>query len=420
LISIEKYQASMISSTAYSARFLWEENIMQMRRTVKNGVIWLIFILLMVTPLLVFGPAARAVDEFSLRITANNVDISEAPTIEIDLEKDLVVNLEIYDVTRELTLKTLSMTVTLGGIEILTRNENLGNYYIEQGGVFRRDLIINTSEAMRVGDRPLATGIYPSEFRLAYTVNDQEMVWSQWKNLKILGNPLNTPAGMAGLLVGLGTLIAFLSLARSMAAQKIRAGAVLASNVSVKALSRLKDLASDRLEPTARGRVVGNIVGVGKKRIVKDKCPICDTRLKHGHCFTCKKSAKEVREEYRQQLKDLCLQGGQLLADDQISTMDELCKALDISGKLGTDVIATLEHAKLVKVKGIARQLTGRAVTAGIGTGLSTIIWVTVGGFAVLGTSALIAILAVSIVVPFTLTKSLQYRAKRSIRRSVA
>jgi hypothetical protein len=391
---------------------------MPTNRMVKNSIICLIFILLMLTPLVVIGPAAKADDEFSLRITANNVDISEAQTIDIDLEKDLFVNLEIYDVTRALNLKTLSMTVTLGGIDILTRNENLGNYFMQQGGVYRREIFINTSEVLRVGDRPLTTGIYPSEFKLEYNVNGQEMVWSQWKNLKIPGNPLNTPIGMAGLLVGLGTVIAFLSLARSLAAQKIRAGAVLASNVSVKALSRLKDLASDRLEPTARGRVVGNIVGVGKKRIIKDKCPICDTRLKHGHCFTCKKSAKEVRQEYKNMLRDLCWQGGQLLADEQVSTMDELCSTLGISGKLGTDVIATLEHAKLVKVKGVTRQLTGRAVTAGIGTGLSTIIWVTIGGLAVLGTSVLIGILLASIVIPFALTKSLQYGARRSIRRS--
>jgi hypothetical protein len=387
-------------------------------RMVRNSIFYLVFILLTLTPLLGLSSAARAIDEFSLRISANGVDISEAQTIDIDLEENLVVVLEIYDATKELTLQTLSMTVTLGGIDILTRDDPLGNFFVMAGGVYRREMVINTSEVLRVGDRPLVTGIYPTEFRLKYTVNGQEMVWTQWKNLKILGNPLTTPIGLAGLLVGLGTVIAFLSLAWSLAAQKIQAGVILASNVSVKALSRLKELASDRLEPTARGRVVGSIIGATKTRVIKNKCPICDTRLKHGYCFTCKKSAKEVREEYKNKLKDLCLQGGQLLADDQVRTMDELCSTLGISGKLATDVVATLEHAKLVKVKGVARRVTGKAVTAGIGTGLSTIIWVTVGGLAVLGTSALIGILAASIVVPFTLTKSLQYRARRSIRRS--
>ncbi|GAH37613.1 unnamed protein product, partial [marine sediment metagenome] len=84
---------------------------------------------------------------------------------------------------------------------------------------------------------------------------------------------------------------------------------------------------------------------------------------------------------------------------------------------LGTDVIATLKHAKLVKVRGIARKLMGKAIVVGIGSGLSAVIWITVSGFAVLSTSVLVAILVASVVIPVVAVKSLQMKARRALKK---
>jgi hypothetical protein len=109
-----------------------------------------------------------------------------------------------------------------------------------------------------------------------------------------------------------------------------------------------------------------------------------------------------------------------LFTGGQVTTTEELYSKLNIDGKLGADVIATLQNARLVKVKGVARRLTGKAVTVGIGTGLSTIIWITIGGFTVLNTLTLVCILAASIIIPLVVVKSLQIKTKRAIGKSAA
>jgi hypothetical protein len=162
---------------------------------------------------------------------------------------------------------------------------------------------------------------------------------------------------------------------------------------------------------------MGNIVKAAKGRIIKKKCPICGTRLKHRYCYTCKKSAKEVRNEYVYRVRALAVQSSGLLASGQVVTLNDLCSRLGISATLGTDVIATLKHAKLVKVRGIAAKLMGKAIVVGIGSGLSAVIWITVGGFAVLSTSALVAILVASVVIPIAVAKSLQMKARRALKK---
>jgi hypothetical protein len=77
-----------------------------------------------------------------------------------------------------------------------------------------------------------------------------------------------------------------------------------------------------------------------------------------------------------------------------------------------------LAHAKLIKIKGLAHKLMGKAVMAGIGSGLSIIIWVTIGGFAFLSTPILITILVASIVIPLVVTKTLQIKARHEITKS--
>jgi hypothetical protein len=389
-----------------------------MNMMIRNIIECMVFPFLIFALILAVNSSVQANEDFSLRLTMNGDDISEVRTIVIDPERELMIDLQIFNVTRDVTLQKVSVLVSFAEQTILIKSENLGNFNIMVGESYRREITIDAREALRFGDQFLTTGIYRGQIRLEYAVGGLEKVWTQWENIRVLGNPLSTPAGVVGITVSAGAMAAILLLARSLAVPSLPAGTTLPPHVSVKPLIRLYDLAMERLEPTARGRVVGSITNAAKKRIIKEKCPICETRLKHGYCYTCKKSAKDVRKEYTNKLKDLALQAGELMTSGQVATLDDLCFRLGISSKLGTDVIATLKHAKLVKIRGLARKLTSKAVVAGIGSGLSAIIWVTLGGLAVLSTSVLVMILIASIVIPLVVTKSLQIKARRDIRQS--
>ena len=109
------------------------------------------------------------------------------------------------------------------------------------------------------------------------------------------------------------------------------------------------------------------------------------------------------------------MEGNRLLASGEVNTIDTLCSRLGIGGKLCTDVIATLKDARLVRVKGIAGKLMTKAVTAGISSAISLILWVTIGGFAVLGTYPLIIILVLALLLPILITKFFQWRARRVV-----
>ncbi|TES93255.1 MAG: hypothetical protein E3J88_00385 [Anaerolineales bacterium] len=316
-----------------------------------------------------------------------------------------------------MTLRKVSVVVTFAGQTLITLSENLHDFRVAAGETYEEKIILDAREMLKLGNLPLITGIYRSVINLEYTVGDRNMVWSESKNIRILGNPLVTPLGAAGLIVSMGTVASILMLMRSLVVPNLPAGTMLPAHTSISSLPRLYDLAAERLEPAARGRMMGSMVKAAKGRVTKNKCPVCETRLKHGYCYTCKKSAKEVRNEYTDRVRTLAIQGSKLLASGEVATIDGLCSRLGINARMGTDVIATLKNAKLVKIRGIARKLMGKAVMAGIGSGLSTVLWVTVGGLVVLSSSAMVAILVASVVIPVTLAKSLQMRAKRAIKR---
>jgi len=257
---------------------------------VRNIIQCLLFVSLTIVPLLVTSPAVGSNGDFSLHLTLNRDDISEIETIVVDPEGELTIEIQISDVTSDVTLKNVLVVLTFAEQIILIRNETLGNYRVMAGEIYRRDITINAAEILTFGGRPLATGIYRSQIRLEYATAGQEKAWNQWKNIKILGNPLNTPLGAVGIVVSAAALVSILMLARSLAVPKLPIGTNLPLSVSVKALPRLYEFASERLEPVTRGRVVGSIVKSAKRRITKERCPICGTRLKHGQCFTCKKS----------------------------------------------------------------------------------------------------------------------------------
>jgi hypothetical protein len=358
--------------------------------------------------------------DFTLRVTVNGQDISAEETIVLDPEKELEVELGIGNGERSLTLHEILISVTFADVVIMKHKEQLTNFHMAPGEFRSEKIVMDLKDKLKLDSLPLTTGIYRSKFELEYTVENRLEAWSQWKNIKIPGNPLTTTSGIAGAVIGLGTIAAILALAKSIISPTLPAGTVVPTGATVQALPELREFILSRLESTTRGRVVGDIVNSAKKRIVRQKCPICDSRIRHGYCFTCKKSAKEVRTEYVNRLKELANRSGELIASGQVITIEQLCSLLDISGKMATDVIATLRHARLIKVKGLARKLVGKAVIAGICSGLSAIIWITIGGLIVLNTAALIIILLVAIIIPFAITRIMQIRARRTIQKNVS
>ena len=355
--------------------------------------------------------------DFSLRFIMNGSDITELETINIDPERDMTVDLHIFNVTKDVALEKISVVVTFAGQTIHTFSHSLGDSRIAAGEDYRKQITLSTREVLRLGDRLLVTGTYRTMMTLEYTAGNQQKAWSVMKNLRIHGNPLNTPVGAAGIVISGGTIAGILMLLKSLIVPGLPAGITLPTNTPVRSLPSLHDLAAERLEPTARGRIMGSIVKAAKRRITKNKCPICGTRLKSGHCYTCKKSSKEVQKEYVDRVRNLVMQSSKLLASGQVSTLDDLCSRLGIDAKLGTDVIATLKHAKQVTVKTVTRKLMGKAVMVGIGSGLSAMLWITVGGLVTLSPSALVALIAASVVIPVVVTKSFQIKAKRTLKK---
>jgi hypothetical protein len=376
----------------------------------------LLFLLLLLALFLTAQAAMAKNGDFSLQIIVNGEDITGTEAIVIDPERALKIDLHFYDAAPDVVLEKTTVVITFAGQTILSRSDSLDNFSFKDSDTHDTQIAVYPGDTLKFGDVSLITGIYHTAITIDYSAGVRHSSWTESTNIRIPGNPVSTPAGAAGIAVTGGTIAAIMMLTKSLVAPALPAGVSLPASTPIRSRPGLIELVLDRLEPTARGRLTGNIVKAARARIVKDKCPICGTRLKHGYCFTCKKPAKEVRKEYVDRVRELVIQSGKLFASGQITTVDDLCSTLGIDGKLGTSVIATLKHAKLVRVKGVTSKLMGKAVMAGIGTGLSTILWVTVGGLAVFSTSVLVGILIASVIIPVVITRSLQTRAGHKMR----
>lgn len=387
-----------------------------MSRKFQFGLAVTFLVLTVAWPLL--ASAAESVDgDFSLDIKVNGEDLSEHNAITVNPDGELTIELYFFDVTRDVTLEKVSSVIIFAGLEVATFSENLGGFQILPGQEHREVISISAKEVLKRDNQVILTGVYNAEVKLEYLVADQLKTWNKSQNIRIPGNPLSTLAGVVGLVITGVTAAAAILLARALTSARVAAGAVLPGKVSVSATSILHDFLSDRLEPTARGRVMANIVKTAKSRIVKKKCPLCGSRLRHGYCSTCQKSIKELQNEYLEKVKALALDGAKLLSAGKTLTLEALCSGLGIDTRLGTDILVTLKKSKLVKVKGIARKLMGKSLTVGIGSGLSAILWITLGGFAALSNQVLITILALSVVIPIVVIKGLQAKSKLELKR---
>ncbi len=367
-------------------------------------------------PLLTY--AATGVDgDFSLQVKVNGDDISELETIVIHPDRELTVELHISGVNREVSLRGVSAAIAFAGRTVITLSRDLGDFRIGAGEEYRESITIDPREALSLGNLTLVTGIYRAQVKLDYAVGGRAKTWGEAKNIKVPGNPLTTPVGAVAAMVSAGAAAAILLLVRSLAGAGLIAGTTLPGATPLTPSRALHELALERLEPAARGRVVGGMVKGARGLAVKESCPICGTRIRRGRCYTCGKSVKEVRREYAEKVSALAFQGAELLASGGVNTLDALSSKLGIDARLGTDVVAVLRSARLVKVTGIARKVMGKAVMAGIGSGLSAVLWITVGGLAVLSTTALVAILVASLVVPVAIARGLQMKARRALKK---
>jgi hypothetical protein len=382
-----------------------------------RAVAAVLFLAVLFLPL-VARAATRVDNDFTLELRVNGTDIQYQETIVFDPADELVVDIYITDVSREITLESVSVVTKFAWQTITTMQRDLDNSRIDTGGSYRNTIVFSAGEGLGFDPLREVTGVFGVTIQLNYVAGGPDKTWDIERNLKIPGNPLNTTAGQVAAVVTGVTVIAAAVLGRSATLPSVAAGTTIPGNVVAKPTSGLLDFLRGRLEPTARGRVTSNIVKAARSRIKKDRCPLCDTPIKHDHCYTCRKTVKQVRDEYAEKVSALAEEGARLIASSEVVTLDMLSSELNISTALAGDVLAALHNAKLVKLRGITHKLLGKAIIMGIGMGLSLVLWVTVGGLVALDTWALVAVLVASVVLPVVITKGLQAKARRELRRT--
>jgi hypothetical protein len=353
------------------------------------------FILGLVLLYVMAGSVVRAAD-LSLRMEINNQDISAEGNIAIDSKGEFNVDIWIEDAAGEVVLHNYSVTVTFIDVSFPVISRSLSNYRLLPGDSYHQGLTINASEVLGLGGRPLTTGIYRSQVKLDYSINGQEKVWSQWLDIQITGNPVNSVIGIAG-----------------AALAAVTAGILIWLG---KGISTLYQFAKGRLESFTRGRVVGSIISVSRKFAVREKCPVCRETFKGKRCVKCGKSIKAIRKEYREKLQKLAIRGEELLTTGEV-TREELGARLEVDEQTAADVLKVIDESRILRVKKFFSGLVVKAIFAGISFGISTILWVTIGGFTALSTPALVSILVIAIILPLAVTLVFRLKAVRAFRR---
>ena len=294
--------------------------------------------------------------DFSLDITLNGQDITLGKTTTVDPDEEMVIDIHVFDVAREVTLERLSIRVTFLGSAVATINPDLQVRTLLPGEEYRETFTLTPKDYLRFGNINLITGVYRAEANLEYEAGPQVRSWLQPLDLKVPGNPVTTPAGAVAMATGAGAIVGALGLARTIAAPGLAAGAVASGGVSIAPSELLLDLASDRLESTTRGRVVNLVTKESRRRVVRNLCQICSTRFRSGSCPNCGRSAKEAREAYTELVQHRVMDAAPILARGRDVTLDALCSELGIDRQLGSDVLAVARSARLVKVRGLGRK----------------------------------------------------------------
>ncbi len=334
--------------------------------------------------------AADVNGDFSLDLRVNGQDMLSQQAFTVSGDEMLNFDLTIRDVQVPVVMQRLTVEIFLAGIPVSVISEEL-NQDINPGDTYRPPIDpINTRDYLSIWGIDIATGKYRAVVRLEYLASGAARSWTQARDVEVPGNPLATVAGMGAAVISGMALGGMLALVKSS----------VGFNLETQVLSGKKSL-----EARARSKVSNLIASAAKRLVVKEKCPLCQARLEHGFCPACGQSVKQLQKAYRALVKQLSAQGMELLAAREVESIATIPEAMGIEGELARDVVGTMHNARLLRVKKFGRSLMGAALVSGAASGIAAVLWVTLGGFSVLSTTALTIILALSFVIPWAIAR---------------
>jgi predicted transcriptional regulator len=358
----------------------------------------LYFIILIIQP----ANSAKINEDFILNITVDNLDITEKKEVSFPTNETVSIIYN-FKALRDVKINSLSLTLTFAEQNIISRELPLKAKYLPKGSKLTG--IVNAS--VKLLGMPIATGNYKVELKLDYEVNGERKVWKEPITVKILGNPLTTAAG------GLAVLTTFLTVAEVFSSfravnPKVKANEVLPQSSEIRI-----DKPKEYLEPLVRGRFVAALTSEVKKRIRKRFCPICASKLKKNYCSKCNLSEEDAKKQYLSRMNEILPKVLNLLLDTRSLTLTSICKRFNINQKMASDVLASFRNSGIAKLKGLSLGLVKKGITIGINFSISTILWITIGGFAILNQTQLITIIVLSILIPAIIGKLSERRAKK-------
>ena len=328
-------------------------------------------------------------------MNVNGLDMLASQSFSVTPDETLVFDLYIHDVLKPVEMKRLSVEIFFAGVPVSTITQELGRV-INPGETYRPEIQpVSAQDYLSIWGVNVTTGKYKAIIKLEYTALGQLKTWTQSREVEVPGNPLMTIAGVASAIITGIALGGVAALLKSVAGYSLER----------QALSGKKSL-----ELQARGKISKFLVAAVKKTCVKDRCPMCGESIKHGYCRSCCKSARELQKLYRRRIHDLSATGIKLLANGEIKSIEELPQKLGINGSLASDVKATIQNVRLFEIKRAGHSLLASALLTGISSAVAGVLWITIGGLAVLNTVALSGILIVSVLVPFVIARAMQVK----------
>jgi hypothetical protein len=370
----------------------------------KTGyrVLLIVSLLMLATTVIPFSSlpvrAAEANGDFSLELKLNGQDALQQKKIVVDSKSPVKLDLYVYDVSSTAEINRISVIVFFAGMTIANFSQEL-NYVVNPGETYKPVLEpINLKDYVSVWGITVTTGRYLAIVQLDYSVSGQPRIWTQEKEIEIPGNPFTTMAGVvAAIFSGIASAAALTWLS-----------SVLGYGAQLRSLDMRKTL-----ESRARNNISKELVTAARKIVDRDKCPVCEGNIKYSYCRNCRKPARDIFRQYYKNVKEVSARGIALLSRGEIQNMSELPTSLGVSGRMAEDVIATIMNARLLAAKRVARKLAISAIITGISSGISLVLWVTVGGFVVVSTTTLVIILILSLVVPLIIVKIMLVRTRR-------
>lgn len=358
-------------------------------------------------PLLAFDSPSQAADvnsDFALELKVNGQDMLAAQAFTINPDESLKFDMTIHDVHTPVEMQRLSIEIFFAGIPVSTITQEL-DAVINPGEIYSPDIApVSARDYLSIWGVNVTTGKYKAVIKLEYKSLGSPKTWTQTREVEVPGNPMATVAGVATAIITGVALVGVAALLKSLAGYSLE----------TQALSGSKSL-----ESQARSKVSSALVSAVKKVLVKDRCPVCEGVIKHGFCPNCRKSARELQRLYRRRIHDLAGAGMKLLEGGEVKSMADIPEKLGISGALAEAVRATMQNARLFEVKRVTRSLMVSALITGASSAVASLLWVTIGGLAVLNTAVLMGVLLLSVLLPLIIAGALNLRMRRRYTHSL-